>query len=296
MQAAPIHRWGLGFIAMRWRHVFWLLPLAGLLIGLGLQLWTLYGPTAVGIIQARPIPGSHVLTFPLDVATVLQSEATLSKTADSLRLRERWASNPEMCVLKLGKMIRSQRIPGTSLIEVRVAGLSRKESIEIWKALLAHTNQHFADIRRAADDAKLAAMEATIQAMELDLDQKRSELSTALRSNNLIPDAPSSPYDQENDAELKKPRADFEAAQKALEAAKIHLLSSQMGCRLMENPIIAHEEPALHSLTQRETQRDLLLHAGIGLSIGVLLTVLVAYLLEWMCPRRQEVHMDGSNG
>jgi hypothetical protein len=287
MQAAPINRWGLGFIAMRWRHVFWLLPMAGLLIGLGLQLWDLYGPTAVGTIQARPIPGSHASTFPLDVVTVLQSDGTLSKTADSLDLRELWASNPEMCALKLRAIIHSQPVPGTSLTEVRVAGRSRKKSIEIWRALLAHTNQHFADIRTAADDAKLAAMEATIRAMELDLDQKRSRLSAALKSNNLISGAPSSPYDQERAAELKKFRADFEATQKALEAAKIHLLSTQMGCRMMENPIIAHEEPALHSLTQRETQRDLLLHAGIGLSIGVLLAAPLAYLLELLLPRRR---------
>ena len=279
---------------MRWRHVFWLLPLAGLLIGLGLQLWALYGPTAIGTIQARPIPGRHVVTYLADVATVLQSDDTLSKTVDSLDIPERWASNPGTCVLKLRTMIRSERVPGTSLIEVRVAGRSRRESIEIWKALLAHTNQHFSDIRSAADNAKLAVMEAAIKALELDLDQKRSKLSAALAQNNLMLGPIDSAEDQKREADLKQLKTDFEAAQKALETAKIHLISSQMGFKLMENPIISHEEPVLSpSWTHWEALRPILLHAGIGLSIGVILTAPVAYLLELLLPRRRpDVHFE----
>jgi hypothetical protein len=294
MQAAPVYRWGLGFIAMRWRHVVWLLPLAGLLIGLGLQLWTLYGPTAIGTIQARPIPGHHLVTYMSDVATVLQSDSTLSKTADSLGLSERWASNRETCVLKLRTMIRSEVVPGTSLIEVRVAGRSRRESIGIWKALLAHTNQHFADIRSAADNAKLAAMEAAIKVLELDLDQKRRKLSAALSQNNPMVGAPQLADATKRKADLGKLKTDFEAAQKTLEAAKLHHISSQMGCRLMENPIISHEEPVLSpSWTHWEALRPLLLHAVIGLSIGVILTAPVAYLLELLLPRRRtEINLE----
>jgi hypothetical protein len=294
MHAVPTYRWGLGFIAMRWRHVFWLLPLAGLLIGLGLQLWTLYGPTAIGTIQARPIPGRHVSTFPLDVATLLQSDATLSKTANSLGLSERWGSNPEMCVLRLRTMIHSQCISGTSLIEVRVASRSRRESIEIWKALLVHTNQHFADIRRAGGDAKLAVMEASIKALELDLAQKRRQLSLALKQNNQTIGVTDPADEQKRQAHFGKLKADFEAAQKVLETAKIHLISSQMGCRMMENPIISHEEPAISiPWTHWDVLRPLLLYAGIGLSVGVLLAAPFAYLLELLFPRRRpKAHVE----
>jgi len=293
MQAAPTYRWGLGFIAMRWRHVFWLLPLAGLLIGLGLQLWVLYGPTAVGIIQARPIPGYRAATFPVDVATVLQSDVILSKTTDSLDLAEPGASNRERCMLELRTMIHTQCIPGTSLIEVRVAGRSRRQSIRIWNALLYHTNKHFDDIRSAAENAKLAAMEATIKALELDLDQMRRELSVALAGNNPTFGATGSADEEKRKAELGKLKTDFEAAQKSLEAAKIHLISRQMGCRLLENPIISHEMPVISPRwTHRDVLRPLLYHAGIGLSIGVLLTVPVAYLLEFLLPRRRsEPHL-----
>jgi len=276
MNAAPTYRWGLGFISLRWRHMFWLLPLTGMLTGLGLQLWAMYGSTAVGIIQVCPPHGLHTGTPLVDV----ESDEILSKTVDSLGLSEQWAKSPETCVLKLRKMIRSEPVPGTSLIEVRVSGRNRREAIEIWKALLAHTNQHFLDIRSAAEDAKLAAMEATVKAMELELDQMRIKLSSALKKDKLTPGAPG--------VDLKQLKIDFDAAQRTLELVKIHLLSNQMRCVLMENPVISHEEPVISPpWTHRDFFRPLSLHAGIGLSIGVLLSPLMAYLLEFLFPRRQ---------
>jgi hypothetical protein len=124
--------------------------------------------------------------------------------------------------------------------------------------------------------------------LELDLDQKRRELSIALTQSNPMVGATDSADAQQRQAELGKLKTDFEAAQKALEAAKIHFISSQMGCRFQENPIISHEEPVLSpSWIHWDALRPLLLHACIGLSIGVVLTAPVAYLLELLLPRRR---------
>ena len=280
MQAAPSYRWGLGFIAKRWRHVFWLLPLAGLLIGLGLQIWTIYGPTAIGIVQARPTPARYSPTHFSEVATEFQSDDILSKTSYSLDLPGRWQLHREACVLRLRKMIGTKCIPGTSLIEFRVTGRSRRESIEIWKAIHAHANEHFVDIRVAAEQAKLDEERAKIKVLEDDREQRRQELSSAIRRNNPLK------------VDIGKLRADFEATQKALEAAKIHLISGEMQCWLMENPILVHEEPVIPpSWLHKDVLRPLLHHAGIGFSIGMILAAPVAYLLELLFPRKQREHV-----
>jgi len=150
MEAAPTYRWALGSIAMRWRHAFWLLPLAGLLIGLGLQLWEFYGPTATGTIIVAVSPTSS----PAEVPSLLRSDELLFKATDSLNLSKRWSISSGTCVVKLRDMIRSEVISGTSLVEVYVSNSSRRESIEIWSTLSQLANQHFLK-RRAAETAKL---------------------------------------------------------------------------------------------------------------------------------------------
>jgi hypothetical protein len=280
MQAAPTYRWGLGFIAMRWRHVFWVLPLAGLLLGSGLQFWKLYGPTATGLIQA-PYFGFSPGARPADVARLLHTDDFLSKAEGSLGLSKRWAIDPGTCVVKLRNMIRSDAVPGTSLVELRVTDASRTEAIEIWNTLARLTNQHFVEIRNASIESALAAKKATIEALQLDLDEKRVKLSAALKLSDLISDWPDSPYDQKKSAELEQIIADVETAQKALD---IHLFST--ACYSGEAPINVHEAPTFFSLNRWETLRPLLIHAGIGLCIGVLLTAPLAYLLELLLPRR----------
>jgi len=287
MQAAPTYRWGLGFIAMRWRHLFWLLPLAGFLLGLALQLHALYGPTATGLIQVRQIAGSSPLTFMKDAADALQSDEVLLRALAPLGFEGQWKDKQEARVSKLRKMIRSEQIPGTSLLEVRVSASDRAESIAIWNALTLSLNEHFVDQRSAADEAKLDTLRAKIEARERDLAEQRKNLSAALERDDLVLREPGSPADQKHKAESAQLKADFEASQKALEKAKMDLISREMGCRFMENPIISHEEPGISlPWTHREVLSVLLHRAGIGLSIGVLLTAPLAYLLELLFPRR----------
>lgn len=285
MQAAPINRWGLGFIAKRWLHLFWVLPVAGLLLGWGLQFWNLYGPTATGLIRVIFPVSSTAAGRPIEVAKLVQSDDLLFKMVNSMGLSGRWGLDPGACVVKLRDMVHGEEVLGTSLIEVSVAGSSRNEAIEIWNTLAQLTNQHFVDIRNASIEAARTAEEAAIEALQLDLDEKRGKLSAALKLSDLITDWPDSPYDQKKSAELEQTIADIETAQKALD---IHLF--RCVCYSGEAPINVHEAPTSFSLNRWESLRPLLLHAGIGLSIGVLLTAPLAYLFELLLPRRKPEH------
>ncbi|MEK7948859.1 hypothetical protein [Luteolibacter soli] len=288
MNAAPTYRWGIGFIAMRWRHVFWLLPLLGALLGLGQQYWKLYGPTATGLVQVSSFGISPMRTSPAETARLLQSDEVLSKTETSLDLSGRWSTDPSSGVARLRRMIRCEVIAGTSLIELRVSDTTRSEAIEIWSTLASLANQDIIDARQAAADAKRAADEAALEALELDLEEKRQKLASALTQKTPATDRPG-----ETPTELEHLRADFEAAKKTYYKELIRLFPSVAVCGIPVDPITIQEAPPIFSLNRRNSIRPLAHHAGLGLSIGVILTPLLAYLLELIFPRRQpEAHAE----
>ena len=288
MQAAPIHRWGLGFIALRWRHVFWLLPLIGGLLGFGLQYRKLYGPTAIGLVRVSPLVLSPTAPRPPDLAKLLKSDGLLFNTVYTLDLPKRWSVHPGPSVVRLRDMIHSEAIPGTPFVEIRVSDTNRNEAVEIWNTLARFANQHVIDSRSAAANAKLAANQSTLRALELDLEEKQHKLMSALQQRASATTNPASSNLEESKG-LEQLRADLEAAEAAFDKESKRLFPSPIICGgIIFDPIHIHEAPPVLSLHRWDSMRPLIHHTGIGLSIAVLLTAPVAYLLELLLPRRQQ--------
>lgn len=263
MQAAPSYRWGLGFIAKRWRHVFWLLPPAALFIGLGPLLWTLYGPTATGAIQV----GFRHYTF-ADAERALVSDKVISRTVDSLRLTDRWGVDSNTCALKLRRIISLERVRGTSLLEVHISGKRRVESIEIWKALIFEATLHFSRMETAKHDAWAAPLEARLDRLKSEIDRLKGDTEGDERA----------PDDQTSQRikDLEKDRSNT-----------FHELFSMP--HHYGDPIVTHEDPhPSPSLFDRDIIQSVAAKGGVNGGIGIIAAVAFAYLLELLFPSKHK--------
>ncbi|MCW1884292.1 hypothetical protein OKA04_06080 [Luteolibacter flavescens] len=277
MQAAPTYRWGLGFVVMRWRHLFWVLPLLGLLGGLGMRLWALYCPVAVGVIQPLPNSTRSFYPDPAEAALVWKYTDTLAETVDSLNLQERWQLPPDECVIKLRGMVRSEHRSGSPSVEVRVTGQDRRESIEIWEELLNRTAHHFYAQYSAAAQAEIESATVDVRDLKKELAQARM-ISSGGKGVD-------SPDQQEREERIDALQSKLDAAQEALVAARLRLLSGETNVLyLLVYPLEMPSMPP--SPMDRDTLLSILRHGGWGAGIGIILSVLLAYLLELLFPRR----------
>ncbi len=288
MDPAPIRRWNPGFIALRWRHLFWALPLLGLLVGLVVHFLPMIRGTATGIVQVRPISPSASglpLFAPSDVARVIVSDDILRQTILALNLPRKWKMEERECMTDLRDTIRCQEIRGTALVEISVSSRSRAESELIWHALVTALQEHFEGLRTVHDRSKLDELEAAVTRQKADFEAKRQALNMAPQLYDLL-FRPNSPEPIIPD-EVKTLRADFETSQRLLQESQIRLITEKMQQRITQGSLIVHEAPGTPvPVTLWDTLRPLVLHSIIGLAAGTFLAVILAYLLELLFPRK----------
>lgn len=286
-ELAP-RRWYPGFIALRWRHLFWGLPLLGLLAGLVVHFLPMIRGTATGVVQIRPIPSSTTGTLPAysDVARMVTSEEVLLAITRSLDLPRKWRIEEEACLSRLRGSIRCKGITGTSLLEVRVKGAHRAEAIRIWEALIKESVDQFSQLAAADHAAEIAVLNSRVEAAKADVEAKRETLATTMHTSDLL-HLPGPPGPSRFSHYFPRAKAEFDAAQTALEAAQVAQISARMQSLITANPLIIHQAPGTPApATLWDTLRPLLLHSSIGLGAGILLAVVLAYLLELLFPRK----------
>lgn len=292
MDPAPIRRWNPGFIALRWRHLFWGLPLLGLLIGLVVYFLPMIRNTATGVVQKRP----GALSFSTaDVVHAVHTDDVLALTGIRTDLTHRWnlegrAGSPY--TEELRRSVSAKPIPGTALVEISVSGRSRAESKLIWHALVTALQEHLESLRSANDQTRLDQLEAAVERQKAEVETKRRALPADFGYQDLK--HRNTPLTSPPDFRPYRPRSkeadEFESSQQVLEQLQIKFISEKMQLMITdgtENPIWIHEAPGSRSsVTLWDTLRPLVLHSSIGLGAGMVLAVVLAYLLELLFPRK----------
>lgn len=287
MDPAPIRRWNPGFIALRWRHLFWGLPLLGLITGLVVHFLPIIRGTATGIVQVRPCSqsssGAPIFT-PSDAPQLLRSDAVLRRTVSALDLPLQWRLEESDCMTELRDAIQCDAIRGTALLEISVKGRSRAESERIWNALVTALNQNFESILNLHDQEGLDHLKAVVERQKADTESKRQALQDSMQTEDLLHRPNGLPVSRSRFDILK---AEFEDSQRLLETLQIKMISDTMGCRFRENPVVIHQAPGTPvPVTLWDTLRPLVLRSSIGLGAGMVLAVVLAYLLELLFPRK----------
>lgn len=131
MDPVSCRRWSLAFVAFRWRHLMWVLPLLGLLAGVAIE-WRKYerslqrsgeievaGPSRLA---GHPLFSGHFPTY--DFATVQRlalSDEVLAAACDHAELT-RDGKPLAQCITELRDKIELAPIPGTPSVLVSIRG------------------------------------------------------------------------------------------------------------------------------------------------------------------------------
>ena len=185
---------------------------------------------------------------------------------------------------ELQDAIQCEPIRGTALLDITVKGRSRAESKQIWNALVTALNEHFVSMLNLHDQAELDHLKTALELQKAETENKRHALKDAIQTEDLLYRPNGLPAPRSRFDILK---SEFEESQRLLEALQIKIISETMGCRFRANPAIIHKAPGTPvPVTLWDTLRPLVLHASIGLGTGMVLSVVLAYLLELLFPRK----------
>lgn len=285
MDPAPIRRWNLGFVIMRWRHLFWGVPLLGLLVGLVLHFLPMMEKSVNGIVELRSRTTGNPLSGASHLDTVIKSDALLRPTVAALDLPRHWQMASDDCVNRLRERIQIEPIRGTTLLGIRVKGRSRAESRQIWETLATSLNEHFNRSAGVQDQIKLERLKAELERQEADVESDRQALTMAMQYQDLL-----FRTDSLNPAPLDKTerlRIDFETSARLRDQMKIRITAEEMRLKIASHSLIIHEFPtAPLPISLWNTLRSLVVYSFVGTGVGIVLAVIFAYLLEFGFQRR----------
>ncbi|WP_367871682.1 hypothetical protein [Luteolibacter sp. Populi] len=262
----PHHRrWQLSFVVMRWRQLFWLLPLAALLIGTAVE-WRKYlkRDQATGVFQNNARNGWPSLEKIRDI--ILSDEVLGAASIDAFLLGD-WGTKEE-CIGRLRPMIEVEPIPRTTLVEITVKGRKTFRTVAICDALMDRSAKHARELqdRMFFDavkprEAKVDELGAAIHAKQVEIARSSASVEWQLQATRELTE---------------------------MEAERQNILNSLMtvtGCVLTEEPLIIHERPIP---VRAHSWRDFVGPAtwiAAAVCIAMMAAVSSAYLLELFFPR-----------
>ncbi len=301
-------RWHPRIIAQRWRSMFWLLTLLGLLAGLSVHFYPdLTTNTAKGQILLRSIPKPGQRTSiqnPTDVAAAtLRSDVVLWRTMIDLDLPEEWGMEGEDCVPVLKKRITSRPVRKGE-VKVSVKGQSRSEAIRIWNKLIEVAGDEFIRLENPLQVATLKSLETEIAVGQKKVDSTHKALRMAMdsgeyrrrhqkvQSPDSIPTLPNTlpnfPGPRSDAREFQTVFAEHQQAVADLEAAQGRLAAETKEWSSIERPFIVQVAPSISPpRTFGLSLLSLTKYSTLGLAAGMLLALILAYFLELISPRER---------
>lgn len=290
MSASSIRRWNPDEVITRRKHLFWFIPLLGLISGIAFSLSPLLRwKTAVGTLQihTQSLPGETTPLFTTtDLADAIPSDEVLEKTAIALNLSESRQGETKELVASLRTKISYHQPPGTDLVELSAKGRDRADAEQIWHGLISSANEHFRARQAESYRTRLAAIAVEIEDKRIDLEAMLGAIHPP--GSDLKPDHYDNPLD------LRGPRPGFiedlkalDQARRSLEALQIKQVSGQLMGRHTADSVVIHESPAARdSIFYSGLLGSLAFAATLGLAAGTLLALILAYLLELLFPRK----------
>ncbi len=297
MNDPAIRRWNPGFVAMRWRHAFWIVPLLGVLAALAAHLAFHHRTDVRAVIQIQM--GSSWPPSP-SMEEMLRSDEVLRGTIRELGLAARWKANEEDAVERLRRQTVMSRVHGTLLIDISHLSFRPATAMETALSLARQFQSEVERHQRSFHTFELRRLQSEVERHETEIERlreriaRKEEPSPQPRGNPVIltgplikPHAPNLGGDMqlagyETGPPVKPPAASpkdaLEKAQEALAKAKLDHTAVEMQ---VSNAIRLHQSPSLTQAVLPAAKR-----LGIGLSIAILVTPAIAYLLELLFPRK----------
>jgi hypothetical protein len=277
MEELESRRWNPGFVVMRWRHLFWLMPLLGLVTGLAWTWMEDFEEISVsGLVEYRAdvTDNSSNEKLALDGIALLTSDRVLERASTQLSLDKPWWVDASVASLRSRQTVEFDPVRGSPVIRMTVTGRGKKATGDVWEA-----------IYKAAESISWQISAEAERARELvELDAANKEVLRLEREMVALGQSPMKPGALEAVLrELSAARGEQDHAQMNLECG---MKLSLGGMDLISPPDTPPVLPARFGPVGM-----LGFHGAMGFGVGVILAMCLAYGLEVVRPRRSEVEV-----
>ena len=271
MKRSFISRWTPGVVALRWRHLFWAVPLLGLLTGGGIE-WRNYQRSieARGVIQRQD---SATISM-TEITGLILSDAVLQETALGSGYLNEW--KPDSAA-ELRHIIRCEEVKGTSLLAITVKGRSNSTKAELCNQLPILMAKKTEEMR----NQRIKEAEEELQTLTQGMKEIRARYMGTLKIGAGVPEEPFVPTPEFLDIQRE-----FEESDKALDAARTAYINLRLQGVVSGAPIRIIEKAAAPVAFSVMELVEPLARTSCWAGASILLAVLLAYLLEWRYPRR----------
>lgn len=262
MSSSPLKRWYPGFVALRWRHLFWALPLLGLLVGGGIQ--------ARSVIQRQE-------SAPLSMAGIrdlILSGAVLQEAGLNSGHVKEWTTDSAN---RLRKIVACEEIKGTSLLAITIKGRSSSTKVDLCNQLPTLAGEKTNELR----NQRITEAEAKLEALNQSFKEKRRDYLNNLKTSLGVPEEQfvATP-------DYLKAKDEFAEAEKALETGRTDYINLRLQGVGQGWPIVIIEKAAAPVAFSMKELVEPLSRVSYWIGASVLLAALLAYFMEWRYPRR----------
>lgn len=273
MKRPLINRWSPGVVALRWRHLFWILPLLGMLIGGGIE-WRGYqlGIQARGVIQRQ----ESATISEAEIRDLMLSDSVLQEAAHTSGYLKEW--RPDSAE-KLRDIIRCEEIKGTSLLAITVKGRSTSTKMDLCNQLPVLMVKKTGELR----DQRIKEAEAGLQAL-VETQKENGRLYRRNLKISLSP--PEEPFVAT--PEYIETKRKFEESDKTLDEARTAYISLRLQGVVSGAPIAIIEKASAPVAFSMMELVEPMARTSYWTGASILLAVLLAYFLEWRYPRRMD--------
>jgi hypothetical protein len=302
MDAASCRRWSLAFVAYRWRHLFWILPLSGLLTGAGVE-WRKYQKSLQpsGVVEAVPLTGSlpalFAGTYPslgfAEIRAIALSDEVLGAAALHADMT-RDGTSLEDCIRKLRPMVEVSPGAGSNSAVISVAGKRSPRSEELTVAVIRKTVWYVDKTAYAERSTRLKKEKAELDALKKSINPAQAMISITVRED---PWRDSRKLDKADAVRrISAPATDEFARQRAeaeqrsaesirrlgemIMAEKFHR-GSAAPLAVTRSPSVKPPVPTAWERVQQVTPT-----VALGVGSGIFAAVALAYLLQALLPGR----------
>lgn len=275
MEGLATRRWNPGFVAMRWRRLFWMLPLLGLSLGVVWFLRQQFKETSVSG-SLSYFSGGFSSASSEEVVreglAFMASERVMKNAARRVARSETWGLNADMGDLRARQKVEVESTKGFPAIRMIVTGRGEKAAHETWMAIYDAAWEIAAEEQREFERSELDAVKGKVIRLE-------AELATLEKPSA----APGVFAGLSRSSDVKVVLAKLDDARKEqtrFEAAQMCSSSFFERVALISPPPLATSAMPLGPMGM------LGLHGAAGFGVGIFAAVFLAYLMEFLKPRR----------
>lgn len=132
------------------------------------------GPPTIGAYYTR--------SYMQNEFKAIEAEKTLQRVVDVLDLTNRWSTDRNTTLLLLKKVLKTEQIRGTDLIEIRIRHQKREDALAIAKQVAAAYQERRKDEELARANQALDALETEVRSQEDLVEEKRKLFHTIVKA------------------------------------------------------------------------------------------------------------------